>query len=264
MNGEIGIMQKTDITGQSDLSDKIQLALCDDNVTTMKNLEHFIKSYFDEQHTEYVIHQFLTPSDVFKYMNKAKIHILFMDLEFGKEKEDGMLWTKKIIDSFPGTLVLILTAYENRYKEGYRAKAFRFMTKPLILQEFRENLDDCLDELGRTHMLQIKQNHVVVSLAVKDIVYIEAFIGGSSIHTHSGKIYYSENSLLYFEQQLAKDSFFRIHKSYLIHLTHVTDIFTGKHEVMLSKSIRLPVSRRKWTDFQSSYIRFDVSQNREG
>ena len=236
----------------------IQLALCDDQPLSLSGLGESVRNYFEQRGLPYEFHQFLTPSEVFAYMENARLHILFMDLEFDNKEEDGICWTKKITDSFPDTLILILTAYENRYKEGYRAKAFRFMTKPLSLEELRENLDDCLEMLAAFHTIRLKQNHTMITLAVKEITYIEAFVGGSSVHTVSGKIIYSDKSLLQFEKELVKDAFFRIHKRYLVNLDQVTDIIVSKHEILLAQSVRLPVSRRKWTEFQGCFIRHDL------
>ena len=236
----------------------IQLALCDDQPLSLNTLREYTCDYFEQRGIPYEFHQFLTPSEAFAHIEKNSLHILFMDLEFDRKEEDGMDWTKKITDTFPDTLILILTAYENRYKEGYRAKAFRFMTKPLNLQELKENLDDCLERLVNYHTIRFMHSHTLITLAVKDITYIEAFVGGSSVHTVAGKIIYSDKSLLQFENELATDAFFRIHKRYLVNLDHVTDIIASKHEILLTQGIRLPVSRRKWTDFQGSYIRHDV------
>ena len=239
---------------------KIEIVLCDDHMQLIDQLEIYLEEYLRERHVEYHIHKFLTPSEAFEYMNHEVVHILFMDLEFGKEEEDGMLWTKKIHDAFPGTLVLILTAYEYRYKEGYRARAFRFMTKPLMRQEFEENMDDCLQELDMLQAIWIKQKNINIQITVKDILYIKAYVGESELHTKE-KLYYSEESLSQWEIRLQEKHFFRIHKSYLINMAQVTDIVPNRHEIVLGQEVRLPVSRRKWTEFQSCYIRYDVSRN---
>lgn len=239
---------------------KIQIALCDDQLQTIDQLEHYLTKYFDGHGPAFQIHKFSAPSDLFEYMGRAVVNIVFMDLEYGSEKEDGVLWTKRIHDAFPGTLVMILTAYEQRYKEGYWARAFRFMTKPPIWKEFEENMDDCLGELGGLRSIRIRQKSTDLQIAVKDILYIEAYVGESAIHTRD-KVYNSDESLLQWEERLLDNHFFRIHKSYLVNMSHVTDILSNQHEVILDQTVRLPVSRRKWTEFQSSFMRYDVSKN---
>ena len=238
----------------------IEIAFCDDFLSDMNNLEKGLQDYFSQRNTAFSLHTFTTPSDAFHYMEHHPIHILFMDLEFGNDEEDGIYWAKRIHDTFPDTLVLILTAHEQRYKEGYRARAFRFMTKPLIPQEIKENLDDCINELNGAHTVTVRQKNMELLLPSKSIVYFEAYIGGSTIHMIGGKLYHCEENLTAWEQQLQSPPFFRIHKSYLVNMAHITDILPARHTIVVDNAFRLPISRRKWTEFQSSFIRYDVEK----
>lgn len=126
----------------------LQITICDDNKSTIGNLENLLRTYAAERFLELNITYFLSPSALYAYMCNHTVDIIFMDLEFGSKQEDGILWSTKIHQEFPQSLVLILTAYENRYREGYIAKAFRFMTKPFSQAELYENMNACLDELN--------------------------------------------------------------------------------------------------------------------
>ncbi len=88
---------------------------------------------------------------------------------------------------------------------------------------------------------------------------MEAYLGESKIYTGE-KMYYSEESLLQWEKKLLGTHFFRIHKSFLINLSHVTEIISSRHEVVLDGKIRLSVARRRWTEFQKRFMRYDVSK----
>lgn len=97
-----------------------------------------------------------------------------MDLEFGSKSEDGILWSTKIHQQFPQTLVLILTAYEERYKEGYIAKAFRFMTKTFDYSELCTNMDACMDELKLYKMIMISSHGNTQKIPINEILYFVA------------------------------------------------------------------------------------------
>ncbi|MBR1741217.1 MAG: response regulator transcription factor [Lachnospiraceae bacterium] len=237
----------------------LNIVLCDDQPQTIMELEKALEDFFAKSEYAYRITKFGTPSEVYDYMKSDTVHILFMDLEFGEQEEDGILWTEKIHEAYPETLVLIVTAYEKRYKEGYRVRAFRFMTKPLIRQELIENMEDCLRELGGIHAVQIKQKSRLLSIPTKEILYMEAYLGESKIYTEE-ETYFSEESLLWWEKKLFGGSFFRIHKSYLVNLSHVSEILAGRHQVVIGGGRKLPVARRKWTEFQKRFMRFDVSK----
>lgn len=236
----------------------LNIVLCDDKPETVMPLEVELRRYLEKQDIGYQISKYRFPSEAFEAMKSDAVHILFMDLEFGEREEDGILWIKKIHEEYPETLVLILTAYENRYKEGYRVRAFRFMTKPVIRQELEDNLKDCFLELGELHTISLRQKNMMFTLPVQDVIYMEAYLGESKLYT-AEKVFYSEESLLQWEKKLVGSHFFRIHKSYLINLSHVTEIVSSRHEVILDGKIRLSVSRRKWTEFQKRYMQYDVA-----
>lgn len=235
----------------------IEIAICDDKAQSIDTVTTMLKDYFSAKDSRYHITAFSSPSTLFTYMSEHTVNILFMDLEFGLKEEDGILWSGKIHDAFPNTLVLILTAYESRYKEGYIARAYRFMTKPLLLQEFEQNMDDCLEELVSLQTVFIARQNVTYPILLKDILYLEAYAGGAALCTEHN-IFYCDESLLHWEKTLPATLFFRIHKKYLINLEHVSSL--ENHIVIMDNSQKLPVSRRKWTAFQTSYIKFNVNR----
>ena len=235
----------------------IEIAICDNQPEAVGNIQTSLKDYFQNRNKTYHIVTFSLPSALFAYMVQHPIHIVFMDLEFCDKDEDGILWSKKIHTAFPDTLVLILTAYENRYKEGYHARAFRFMTKPLIWEEFEENMDDCLEELLSLKTIDLVRQNRTYRITLKDILYLEAYAGGIAIHTYNNT-FYCDESLLHWEQQLPDTLFFRCHKKYLVSLSHIESL--EGHYALLDNGKKLPISRRKWTAFQTCYIKFNVRQ----
>ena len=178
-----------------------------------------------------------------------------MDLEFCDEKEDGIVWLKKIKKAFPNVIVIILTAYENRYKEGFEARAFRFMTKPIVEQELFGYLQVSMEELEFTESISLTRRGMEHNILVRDICYLSAQSGGSEVWTRKD-VFYCDESLLHWEKNLPKTIFFRCHSKYLVNLAHVVSF---ENQILtLSDGEKIPVSRRKWTAFQLAYMKFDT------
>ena len=116
------------------------IAFCDDHEAVINQLNQLITEFDKETHTKNTLVSFSTPSELYAHMQTNKVDIIFMDLEFSDTTEDGIEWSKKIAKQFPHTIIIILTAYESRYKEGFVARAFRFMTKPIEEQELFDYL----------------------------------------------------------------------------------------------------------------------------
>lgn len=240
----------------SNLKEQImKIVLCDDQRVVSEELEDLIKKYdeINQQVNEFTY--FSKPSELFDYMQKEAVDIIFMDLEFQDISEDGIVWLKKIKKYFPRTIVIILTAYENRYKEGYEARAFRFMTKPIEEKELFEYLQVSMEEFQLTESISIMRRGIPHNILVRDICYLSAQSGGSELWTRTD-MFCCEESLLQWEQRLPETVFFRCHSKYLINLAHV--IKFENQVLTLVDGEKIPVSRRRWKAFQLAYMKFDT------
>ncbi len=238
----------------------IHIAICDDEKIFCDLLATQINTQLDTLQIPSHITTFQTPSSLYHALQKgaATFDLIFLDLEFNSPEEDGILWAKKIHDSYPNILLIILTAYEERYKEGYVARAFRFMTKPIDNRELAENLSASIEQLQIDHRICITSNGKTKNISVNQILYLSAQSGGCDIRT-AKDIYFKEESLLYWENILSAHSFFRIHKKYLVNLQHVKEV--TNHNVIMTNNEKLPVSRRKWTALRLIFMKFNIQNH---
>lgn len=246
------------INNQKQRRNFMNIAFCDDQKNIFDELDKLIVKFNKQNDFQDSLVYFSTPSKLYSYMQTSKIDIIFMDLEFCNTSEDGIVWSKKILKQFPHTIIIILTAYESRYKEGYVARVFRFMTKPIQEKELFENLYACREELQLTQSVSLLQNGIPHEILLKDIFYLSAQSGGSELWTRSN-MFSCEKSLLQWEHQLPASTFFRCHKKYLVNLVHV-EKFENRVLTLITGE-KLPVSRRKWTAFQIAYMKCDIQNH---
>lgn len=233
----------------------MKIVLCDDHETISEQLSQLIRKYDDEHQMQNDFRYFSKPSLLFQYMQEEPVDLIFMDLDFGDASEDGIVWSKKIKAAFPRTVLIILTAYENRYKEGYEARAFRFMTKPVEEKELFEYLNVSIEELYLTESISLTRRGIPHKILLRDICYFSAQSGGSELWTRTD-MYCCEESLLEWERRLPATVFFRCHSKYLVNLTHVAKF--ESQSLTLSGGERIPISRRKWKAFQLAYMKYDT------
>ncbi len=233
----------------------MKIALCDDQKFISDELSKLIEKFDNENGLNNDFVYLKKPSLLFQYMQENEVDIIFMDLEFCNESEDGILWLKKIKNSFPRVIVIILTAYENRYKEGFEARAFRFMTKPIEERELFDYLRVSMEELQLTESVSLMRRGIPHNILIRDISYFSAQAGGSELWTRAD-VYYCEESLKQWEEKLSKTVFFRCHSKYIVNLAHVAKF--ENHIITLISGEKIPVSRRKWKEFQLAYMKFDT------
>lgn len=233
----------------------MRIAFCDDQKVIIEKLEELVRKFNVQNQFQDDLFSFSSPLELYSYMQTEKIDLIFMDLEFTDISEDGIEWSKKILKQFPHTIIIILTAHESRYKDGYVARAFRFMTKPIEEKELFENLYACRQELQLTQTISLSRRGIVHEIPLEDILYFSAQSGGTELWTCSD-MFCCEESLLQWEMQLPENIFFRCHKKYLINLTHVEEF--NNNFCTLRNGEKIPVSRRKWKAFQIAYMKCDV------
>ena len=234
----------------------MKIVLCDDHEIVSKELEQLITKFCQENQMQSEFLYFAKPETLFQYMEKETVDILFMDLEFCNDSEDGIIWLKRIKMQFPRTVVIILTAYENRYKEGFEARAFRFMTKPIQEKELFEYLQVSMEELQLTQSISLIRRGLPRNILIRDICYISAQAGGSELWTRND-VFCCEESLLQWEQRLPMSIFFRCHSKYLVNLNHVVKF---ENQILtLVNGEKIPVARRRWKEFQLAYMKFDTN-----
>ena len=152
----------------------MKIILCDDHQMIAEELGQLIKKFDEKNQLQNEFLYFSKPSLLFQYMQDAPVDLVFMDLEFSNAEEDGIIWLKKIKKSFPRTVVIILTAFENRYKEGFEARAFRFMTKPIDENELFEYLKVSMEELQLTESISLTRRGIPHHIFIRDICYFSA------------------------------------------------------------------------------------------
>lgn len=237
----------------------MRIAICDDIENTINEVKELIEKYSMEKDFVSEILCFSKPSQLYAYMEHESVDMVFMDLEFHKKEEDGIFWSSKIKKKYPGIIIIILTSYEQRFKEGFVVKAFRFMTKPVDKQELFDNLDAGMEELSYAKSISLMRRGICHTIQIRDICYLAAQSGGSELWSRMDT-FYCEESLLQWEQKLPEGLFFRCHHKYLVNLMNVTRVEPQK--LILVNGEHIPVSRRRWKAFQIAYMKWDTRHMR--
>jgi len=161
--------------------------------------------------------------------------------------------------------VIFITAYEKYAVQAFKFSAIDFLLKPINPEELAdaviraENLTQqqfetqvqALEENLRTEIRQHKK--IILRTAadihlveLQDIVACESDGGYTVFHTLTGEKIMVTKTLREFEDMLGDHGFFRVHKSFLINLSHIHKF--GKKEggyIVLTGDLRVPVASRK-------------------
>lgn len=171
---------------------------------------------------------------------KIPYDLVFLDIEM--PEIDGISLARKLREWSRDVPIVFLTSHIEYALEGYEVNALRYLTKPIRSEKLQELLDYVQERIQEQRTLWLKTDMGEERVLVKEILYLEAQNQNILIRT-AERDYLVRYNLGEYEKELSADGFFRIHRGYLVSLRHIKSL--GRHEVTLSGSTILPVSRTK-------------------
>ncbi len=195
--------------------------------------------------------------DLFKgglsFLTEFKSHpydLVFLDIEM--PEIDGITLAKKLRGLSTDVPIIFLTSHIEYALEGYEVNALRYLTKPVAPNKLRDVLSVVMERMRKERILWIRTDMGEQKLLIKDILFMEAQNQNILIHTTKESFCVRYN-LSNYERELAEDGFFRIHRGYLVSLSHIKSV--SKAEVTLVNRIVLPVSRTKEKHLKEALFR---------
>jgi len=178
--------------------------------------------------------------------------VVFMDVEM----PDGGGF--EVANAFPDrtfTLVFV-TAYDQYAIRALKIKAEDYLLKPVDQDEL-ENLISQLwtkkNKINTSLKIKIPTKRLQLLVDPSEILYIKGDGRYSEIYLKNSKNYVITRNIGLFEHDLDSCHFFRVHKSYLVNLNHISSF--SDNNVILSNGFQVEISRRKRKELKS---RFDL------
>lgn len=210
----------------------MKVIVADDELPARKELGHMLEQCSPDIKIEYAD----SGESVLKILENTSIDVAFLDIQLGDI--NGTSLASLIKKKYPDVLIVFATAYENYATKAFDMNVLDYITKPFDLNRVEQTMHKILD---KKHTFSVsglfdltancnpdklpitKSNKNIMLINISDIVYIETSSKGVLIHTFI-EAYASNETLNFYEQRLASQSFYRIQKSYLINLKQLIEI----------------------------------------
>lgn len=179
--------------------------------------------------------------------------VVFLDIEM--PKMNGMEVAKSLMELKKVPLIIFATAYPQFAAEAFRINAIDYLLKPYDQQQLKQTIKRIEKELFGSQQintisplgkLAAETDGEIDYILLKDILYMYRENNVTKIITQL-KEFEVKLSLKDLETRLKPKSFFRIHKSYLVNLNHVSRLtpwFNGAYQLELEdRKEKLSVSR---------------------
>lgn len=190
--------------------------------------------------------------------NKEEIDVLFLDIQM--PQLDGIEFSRLLAERGEGrTKVIFTTAFEQYALEGFRVDALDYLLKPVSYREFLRASMKAHDWFVRTSAVPetavapqkrdsiwLRADYRQVRLRFAEILYIEGVKDYVRLRLTDGSQVLTQMSLKAMAEQLPKEEFVRVHRSYIVHLPEVKAMERGR--IVFGK-VRIPVSDSYRDDF---------------
>ncbi len=235
------------------MADTVKIAVCDDE----KNIRSYLVSLIRKQDIECSIMEYASADE---YLADGREHdLIFLDIEMGGSETglDGMGLARHIrgMDACRQPIIIFVTGYEKYVYDAFDVGAFQYLVKPVDEQKFAEVFSRAVGHIlseaeQRKKKLVIQYAGEGKAIPLNDIYYMESQNHNIVLFLKSGKLeYYGKIGDL--EEELA-GQFYRIHRGYLINLSHVEGY--DRTEVRMANGDKLLLSRYKYDGFVQAYM----------
>ena len=227
-----------------------RIAICDDEQNQIEYLTSVVSAWSKENGHVCEICTFPSAEAfLFVYEDNSAYDILLLDVEM--KNITGIELAKRIRKDNNRAEIIFITSHFEFVGEGYEVDALHYLIKPISADKLLQVLTKAAEKLSvEPPSVVITCEGQTVKLYESDILYVESFLHYIVIHTQNNE-YKIKESISVFEEELS-DDFYRIHRSYIASLKHITCI--SRTSVNIGK-IELPLSRGKYDDINREFIK---------
>ncbi len=184
--------------------------------------------------------------EAFSFVKEQHVDILFLDIHMPDLNGIELARTLKDVPA-----IIFTTAYSEYALESYEVSAVDYLLKPIALPRFMLAVEKAIKRLtpaesetaeapslpntttpsqpnasapaAQADYLMVKADYRLYKINFADLLYVEGQHEYVSFYTSSKRItaLYSLKAL---EEQLPAEQFVRVHKSYIVSITHITEI----------------------------------------
>lgn len=239
-------------------SNLLRCIIIDDEQQSIDGLRAMLQHRFADICT--VVAVSTNPLDGPTLLHNYSPDLMFIDVEM--PRLSGLDVLKMIPDR--RCEIVFTTAYTQYAVDAIKLQVADYLVKPFSIEELGEALERCRVKLNINNMLKkginqaapvrfalTAQSGIHLIVASNEIVWVEATGNYSLFYFANRPKLMVTKTLKEYEEQLSPHGFFRSHSSSLVNLIHIKSFHAqgGDDYLLLSTDCRVPLSRRKKTDF---------------
>lgn len=232
---------------------KARIAIVEDEIEYVKNLQCFLERFEEEFQMELEITVFSDGLDIVTDYT-ASYDIILLDIQM--KHLDGMKTAEKIRELDEDVVFIFITSTVRFAVQGYTVDALGYVVKPVPYLAFSQILSKAIRQVRKKQTreyISIEVESGYLKLDISQIYYIESQRHNIMVHTEKGD-FLTPGPLKKADTLLSLKGFAKCHNAYLVNLAHVRGIV--QNNVDLTGNHRLPISRARKKAFFDSFAEY--------
>ncbi len=195
-----------------------------------------------------------TLQEALAFIDKQPLDLVLLDLNLNGE--DGFDLLKTAVSGAFHTIVI--SAYKDQAITAFEYGVLDFVPKPFNQERLEQALSRVVaQEKTETEVryLAVKKRQRIQLIPVDEVLYIKGAGAYSELFLIDGSKELHDKSLDKL-QQLLSGSFERVHKSYLVRMSEVSEIIVSsgsKYMAALKNGAQIPIGRTKYKEIKSKW-----------
>ena len=183
------------------------------------------------------------------------LELLIFLLDVEMPGPSGFEIARSLQDKYRDPLIIFLTSHEERMKEGYHVRAFRYVVKSRMEEELPEAILSAIDYQNQHQDMALILHHegTICRIYTKEISWVEREKRKLSLHLTDGRVLTDPRGLTELLAEMDQDRFIKVSPGELINLDEISRMGTG--ELYLRDGTVRTISRRRVSEVKEALIR---------
>lgn len=229
----------------------MRIAICDDDENFLNEIEEKLKKF------SFIcrIERYSQIDCFFKNVSAGEIFdLVLLDLDWG-QKRTGISYSEQLYKIAPHLSVIYVTGFNDRFAQQILLKETNlvgYLTKPIDDVLLEKYLRKVLDSRDSEQNFSFQYQGSIISIDVKQIIYVESQNHLSIIHTDATS-YIVHEKLGNILSRLP-DIFIQCHKSYIVNMRYIQRL--DSRHILLQNGEQISVSRSRSNKTKEIFFNF--------
>lgn len=205
----------------------LKIALCDDNRDCVQQYADLIEDIAKKHHIAIEISRFYSGEALFFHYGEGTEQVDIIYLDILMDRTDGMETARKLRDCHCKAQIIFLTSHEDAVFEAFDVNAVQYLLKEETCPERFEQVflkAASVAAQKEEELFTFEFDGVTHVIPLLQISYFEIWKRRVTVHYDHGKTAEFYFSMQQLEKNMADKGFVRVHRSFLVHLSYISNL----------------------------------------